>query len=92
MFAPLGGPPVNDATATSLAVQPGETLMFATRSAAGIGVNSVIGGPSGNLSARIVATSKKLECTAFVADSLNVPPTTSWQLTIVAKLKQKAAN
>jgi hypothetical protein len=43
-------------------------------------------------SARIIATSKKLVCTAYVADVDNSPPTTSWQLTIIAKLKQKAAN
>lgn len=37
-------------------------------------------------------TSKKLACTAWVADAFNAPPTSSWQLTIIAKTKQKAAN
>jgi hypothetical protein len=31
-------------------------------------------------------------CTAFVADRLGNPPETSWQLAIIAKTKQKAAN
>ena len=37
-------------------------------------------------------TTLLLICTAFVVDRANAPPQTSWQLTIVAKLKQKAAN
>ena len=43
-------------------------------------------------SARILATSKKLACTAFVADRVDDPPQTSWQLTIIKKTTQKAAN
>ena len=43
-------------------------------------------------SARILATSKKLACTAFLADDGNAPPTSMAQLTIIAKTKQKAAN
>jgi len=43
-------------------------------------------------SARILSTSKKLVCTAFVADDGNAPPTSSWELTIIAKTKHKAAN
>jgi hypothetical protein len=43
-------------------------------------------------SARILATSKKLVCTAFVADACANPPAFGWQLTIIAKTKQKAAN
>jgi hypothetical protein len=43
-------------------------------------------------SARILATSKKLACTAFIADAGNSPPASMAHLTIIAKLKQKAAN
>jgi len=43
-------------------------------------------------SARILATSKELACKAFLADTGNAPPTSMAQLTIIAKLKQKAAN
>jgi hypothetical protein len=39
-----------------------------------------------------LATSKKLVCTAYIADYTNQPPQTSWQITIIATLKQKAAN
>lgn len=42
--------------------------------------------------ARIVATSKKLACTASIVDPNNQPPTSMVQLTIIAKTKQKAAN
>ena len=59
---------------------------------AGISINSNLGGFASKGSARILATSKKLTCTAFLADPGNAPPTSMAQLTIIAKLKQKAAN
>jgi len=93
VFDDPGGAPINDAAATSLSVGPGATVTFGTSAAAGISVSSNLG--TGNLirkgSARILATSKNLACTAFVADVSNAP-TSGWQLTIIAKLKQKAAN
>jgi hypothetical protein len=92
VFAGLGGAPANDATATSLNVAPGATVIFGTGSAVWISINSNVGGGSSRNSARILATSKKLACTAFVADDGNTPPTSAWQLTIIAKTKQKAAN
>ena len=92
VFGPAGGAPLNDAVATSLSVAPGATVMFGS-SAAGILIDTDPGiPPMSKGSARILATSKKLVCTAFVADRGNDPPQTSWQLTIIAKLKQKAAN
>jgi hypothetical protein len=39
--------------------------------------------------ARILATSKKLACTASVTDKDNYPPVFAWQLTIVKKKTQK---
>jgi len=93
VFAAPGGAPVNDAVATSLSVAPGATVIFGTGSAVGISIDSNLGsGSMSKGSARILATSKKLACTAFVADQGNAPPTSAWQLTIIAKLKQKAAN
>jgi hypothetical protein len=92
LFFSGGGAPANDAAVTSLSVGPGATVIFGTSAAVGISVNSSLGGISSKGSARILATSKKLACTAFVADPGNAPPTTSWQLTIIAKTKQKAAN
>ncbi|MCK6554657.1 hypothetical protein L6Q96_08785 [Candidatus Binatia bacterium] len=88
-FGSAGGGPETDAVANSLAVAPGATVTFATQSAVGIGVNMIIGFTSARGSARILATSKKLACTAFVADRSNDPATTSWQLNIIKKKTQK---
>jgi hypothetical protein len=93
VFLPLGGPPANDAAATSLTVGPGATVIFGTDGAVGISVSSNLNaGILSKGSGRILATSKKLVCTAFVADVGNAPPTSMMQLTIIAKTKQKAAN
>ena len=92
-FGLAGGAPSNDAAATSLSVVSGGTVIFGTGAAAGISVSSQLAaGPLSKGSARILATSKKLACTAYSADVSNAPPTSAWQLTIIAKLKQKAAN
>ena len=64
--------------------------MFGTGAAVGIFIDSDLGGGSiSKGSARILATSKKVACTAFVADFANDPPTSAWQLNILAKTKQK---
>jgi hypothetical protein len=90
VFPPGGFAACNDAAATSLTLAPGATRIFGTSSAVGILIDSNVGGClTSKGSARIVATSKKLLCTAFVADIGNDPPTTSWQLTIVKQKKQK---
>ena len=91
IFGDAGGSPIDDAVATSLSVAPGATVTFGTTGASSISVGSIIGGGSEVGSARILATSKKLGCSAYVADPSNVPPS-GWPLTIIAKLKQKAAN
>src|SRR5439155_16025806 len=92
LFASPGGAPVNDAAATSLSVGPGATVIFGTGSAAGISIDSNLGGLFSKGSARVLATSKKLACTAFLADAGNAPPTSMAQLTIIKKTTQKAAN
>ncbi|MCK6554684.1 hypothetical protein L6Q96_08920 [Candidatus Binatia bacterium] len=90
VFAPFGGAPINDGVATSLAVVPGQTVLFGTMSAAGIILNSDLGGGFGNAgSARIIATSKKLVCSAFLADRFSTPPASMVHLTIVKKATQK---
>lgn len=91
LFGAAGGPPSNNAVTSSLSVAPGATVVFGTVSPVAFLVDSTLG-ILGNGSARILATSKKLACTAFVADRLNAPPTSAWQLTVIAKTKQKAAN
>jgi hypothetical protein len=92
LFGPAGGAPANDAAATSLSVAPGATVIFGAGAAAGISISSNLGGLFSKGSARILATSKKLACTAFLADDGNAPPTSMAQLTIIARTKQKAAN
>ena len=99
VFPYPGGAPCNDAAAESFNVLPGATARFGTGGPSndilgGLGLSSTIAcGLSANGgSARILSTSKKLVCTAFAGDRFNIPPQTTWQLTIIAKLKQKAAN
>jgi hypothetical protein len=92
LFGTLGGAPGNDPVASSLTILPGGTLTFGTRSAVGIGIDSLVGGGLSRGSARILSTSKKLVCTAFVADISNAPPTSMTYLTIIKKTTQKAAN
>ena len=95
LFGLGGGAPVNNAVATSLSLAPGATAIFATGTAAAFPLISSNVGPPGDFSkasARILATSKKLACTAFMADSSSSPPTSMVHLTIIAPTKQKAAN
>jgi hypothetical protein len=93
VFGPAGGAAVNDAAASSLNVALGATVMFGMSSAVAYTINSNLGiGGMQKGSARILATSKKIACTAWVADAANDPPTSSFQPTIIAKTKQKAFN
>jgi len=93
LFFSFGGAPANDAAATSLSVAPGATVIFGTGGAVGISISSSLGGGfMSKGSARVLATSKKLACTTFLADKGNDPPTSMAQLTIIAKVKQKAHN
>jgi hypothetical protein len=90
VFGAFGGAPVNDGVATSLSVAPGQTVLFGTEPAASFILTSdLVAGFGLAGSARIIATSKKLICSAFLADRLNAPPTSMVYLTIVAKTKQK---
>lgn len=93
-FIGAGGPPLNDATATSVSINAGRTVSFATDwQLGGIGAAVDLNAAFlGEGSARILATSKKIMCTAFLADKNNFPPTSMTYLTIIAKTKQKAAN
>ena len=99
VFYGSGGAPCNDAAMESVTVQPGATVKFSTGSVNSLILGGVVSdsvilcGGFGTGSARILSTSKKLVCTAFVGDRINDPPQTpSYQLTVIAKLKQKAAN
>lgn len=93
IFGPPGGGPMNDAAATSLNVAVGATVMFGTGAAFGLVIDSNLGsGSFSKGSARILSTSKKIACSAFVADPGNAPPTSMVQLTIIKGTKQKASN
>lgn len=93
LFAGPGGAAANDAAATSVSVNPGGTVLLGTSPAMAFSITANVGSTlTSTMSARILATSKKLACNAFVADVCNNPPTFAWQLTIIAKTKQKAAN
>jgi len=89
LFGSVGGAPANDAVASSLSVAPGATVIFGTGAAFAISVNSTLGTSFSKGSARILATSKKLACTAFLADPTTGPPATMVYLTIIKKTKQK---
>ncbi len=94
IFGFAGGAAIsNDCSLTSLSVPPGGTEIFGTISPAGISIQSNLApGAVSRGSARILATSKKLVCTAFIADVSSAPPTSMAELAIIAKLKQKAEN
>jgi hypothetical protein len=92
MFSTLGNV-INDAAAESLTLIPGQTALWGTSLAVNMTVDSAISGYiASKHSARILATSKKIACDAFMADYTNGPPTSGWPLTVIAKTKQKAAN
>ena len=97
MFQNSGGAALNDASATSLSIAPGATVMFATENAVGFVEDSFLLDPLSppaitEGSARILSTSKSLICDAFVSDAVDSPPMSMRYLTVVAKTKQKAAN
>lgn len=93
VFGAAGGAAINDSVGTSVSILPGGTAVFgAGLVPAGFLVDSMVVGFVSRGSARVLATSKKLACTAFVADTSNVPPAAMTYLTIIAKTKQKACN
>ena len=74
-----------------LLIQPGETLSIATGEIAGLHEDEKIGtsanpiGPVTNGSARVVGTTKKLICSAFLVDQLGDPPASMAGLRIISK-------
>jgi hypothetical protein len=89
----LGGTRVNDAsTGVGAAVhQPGVTLTYVTRDTAAYAEDVFLGisVPINQGSARIVATSSKIICTAQVLDEVNNPPASITALHVVSRTKQK---
>ncbi|MEO6027283.1 MAG: hypothetical protein ABIR79_10500 [Candidatus Binatia bacterium] len=95
VFGAAGGAPLNVLATTSVSVAVGATVMIGTRDAAGGGFvldqNLDLATTLTRGSARILASSTKFLCTAFVVDAVGFTGT-SWPLNVVAKAKQKAAN
>jgi hypothetical protein len=97
VFGALGGSPLNDASTPSLdgaeTLQPGETATITTGATVGFHedeiVDSLLPASVRNGSARIVSTSKRIACSAYLADELNDPPSSMTALSILSKQKQK---
>jgi len=92
VFDQTGGASINTAAETAIRLAPGATAIFGTTSSASFIVDGILGpGTVINGSARILATSKKLICGAFLADPGSVRPISTLSLAIVAK-GQKTSN
>ncbi len=84
----------NDANAVSVTAAPGATVLFATQNTPDSSFPSSVplSTPPQFLasgSASIIATSKSVVCSAFVADVYNSPPLSTMRLEVFAKGKQK---
>jgi hypothetical protein len=91
IFPSTGLDAINDAAESAVTLSPGGTITFASSAPTPSFPNTVdleVGNLIRNASARVVATSTKLICTAFVADGVNEPPVAGYALTIVSKTKQ----
>ncbi len=93
IFPANGGSPLNNAATSAVTLAAGGTVLFVSSPVAALGYDADLGlGTLTKGSARIISTSKSLICTAFALDATSAPPSGSWELTIIAKVKQKAAN
>ena len=96
VFGALGGGPLNDASTPSLdgaeTLQVGETVTITTGATVGFHEDEIIDSLGAasvrNGSARIISTSKKIACSAFITDELNDPPSSMTSLSILSKQKQ----
>jgi hypothetical protein len=92
VFGPTGVS-LNNPVTSAVSMAVGSTVLFGTQTAAGFSVDADLGtGPFSKGSARILASSKKIICTAWTADVSTNPPVSTTSLTIVKGVKQKAAN
>ena len=92
VFTSLGGPPAGNPEAARLTVPVGATVSWGMGAPFSFAINKELGVAFGNGkgSARIVATSSNVMCTAYLVDYDDGMPVLN--LTIVGKTKQKAAN
>jgi hypothetical protein len=92
VFGPSGGGSINIAAETAISLAPGATAIFGTTSSASFIVDGILGtGTVTKGSARILATSKKLVCGAFLANPGSGASVSTLSLAIVAK-GQKTSN
>jgi hypothetical protein len=85
-----GGTQLVTATSNAVALGPQATILFGTQTAAALTVDAVPNpGPVTKGSANIWTTSKKIVCSAFLADTNANPPASMTNLTIAYKGKQK---
>ena len=97
VFAAAGGPPLNDVWPAlgdgTETLSPGGTATITTGATAGFHEDEIIDAllPASlrNGSARILSTSKKIGCTAFLTDEINDPPSGMAPLKILYKTKQR---
>lgn len=93
VFGALGGLPLNPVGTPDLdgaeTISPGETATIATGGTQGFHedeiIDSLLPASVRNGSARILSTSKRITCSAFVVDELNDPPTTMGALKLISK-------
>jgi hypothetical protein len=93
VFAASGGSPLNNVGAGEgvETMAPGVTATFATGATVAFHEDDILVLPAASLrngSARIVSTSKRIGCTAFVVDEISDPPSTMAPLKVLSKTKQ----
>jgi hypothetical protein len=94
VFGTTGGDPLNDvATGEGVeALVPGATSTIATGATVAFHEDDVMGSLAAaslrNGSARIISTSKRIACAAFVVDEFGATPVTMAPLKILSKTKQ----
>lgn len=97
VFAAGGGSPLNDVSPAlgdgTETVSPGGTATITTGATAAFHEDEIIDAllPASvrNGSARILSTSKKIGCTAFITDEINDPPSGMAPLRIIYRTKQR---
>jgi hypothetical protein len=84
------GASLNNPTATQVSVAAQGTVLFGTTNPAGLSIDANLApGVVTKGSAHILSISKKIACSAFVAEAANAPPVSMVTLTVAAKGKQK---
>jgi hypothetical protein len=92
VFGASGAVPLNDASASSVVIAPGATVVLTTSGLAAFSPDSTLGlgGLVSKGSARVLTTtsfkaSQQILCNAFLAERLNNPPTVMLSLPVIRK-------